>query len=92
MTEGAWNQAIRSTRSARSSGGRELRAALDQNPVDTRLGQRGKRHRSRSTPISAARHFEQLDPELGEGAAALGIGAFPDRDPGRDFARRRDEL
>ena len=86
ITAGAWNQAMRSTRSARSSEA----ASCAPPSTSTWVSPASASAVSACDGIDAglgAGHLDQRDTEIGEGVPALAIGAFADQHPGRRLAR-----
>ena len=88
ITAGAWNQAIRSTRSAAQQRGGELGAALDQQPGEPGVGRAPHSAWARSTPASAPATSISRTPRSAKASATVGVGAVADQHPGRGFGAR----
>ena len=90
ITAGAWNQAMRSTRSARSSEA----ASCAPPSTRTRVIPASPSAASAADRIDAGLgpgDLDQRDTEIGEGVTAVAIGAVADQHPGRRLRGRGDQ-
>ena len=91
ITAGAWNQAMRSTRPARSSEAASWAPPSTSTRVSPAVGQCGQRRRPDRRPASAPATSISVDTQVGKGVTAVAIGAFADQHPGRRLGGRGDQ-